>query len=137
MEGAQVKTRVPRTRAGNTWTEARYYAFLRSLLRKGSTRWPPIYQALNRVRKPYTGTKHPRLKWIYQCQGCGNWFQRKGVEVDHIQECGELTHPDHIRRFVLRLFCEPEGLRVLCKRQCHQARRKVNGKSQRLSTGSR
>lgn len=113
--------RVPRTRAGGEWTEAAYWSFIRSGLRQMSRRWPPLVrQAINAVRRPnQSGNK--RLKWEFQCAECKGWFPRKHVEVDHVEPCGSLRSLQDIAGFVERLFCEPDGLRVLCE-NCHGKR---------------
>ena len=106
----------PTPRAGGTWTEARYWQFVRSLLRKGSVRWPPRSMALKAARRPYSGP-NPRQRWEYQCKLCGLWWAATAVQVDHIEPCGNLA--GDVAGFVERLFCEPDGLRVLC-RECHK-----------------
>jgi len=111
--------RVPRTRAGGEWTEAAYWAFIRGVLRDGAQRYPPIVrQALERQRRP-SQRPDKRIKWEYQCQGCGDWFLRKEIDVDHIVPCGKLTDYSHCGDFIMRLYCEPDGLQVLCKDKCH------------------
>ena len=112
--------RVPRTRAGGTWTEAAYWGFLRSALRQASMRWPPLRNALKTSRRKYEGTR-PLQKWEYHCAICGQWLIGKEVEVDHITPCGSLKSLDDLPGFVGRLFCEEDGLRVTC-RACNQAR---------------
>jgi hypothetical protein len=113
--------RVPRTRAGGEWSEAAFWGFLRSGLRQLSRRWPPLVRiAVNAVRRPsQSGNK--RQKWEYQCADCDGWFMRKNVEVDHMLPCGSLRSLQDIAGFIDRLFCEPDGLRVLCDR-CHAVR---------------
>lgn len=112
--------RVPRTRAGGQWTEAAFWGFLRSGLRQMSRRWPPIARALQTGRRKYVGP-NSRQKWEHQCEGCNGWFTAKEISVDHRDQCGALSKPEHIEGFVLRLFCEPDGLRKLCVR-CHAER---------------
>jgi hypothetical protein len=97
-----------------------------------SRRWPPIArQAINAARRPYTGA-NKRQKWEYQCLSCLGWFQRTWVHVDHIVECGSLRSWDDLRVFAERLFCEPDGLRVLCT-TCHERRHEM--KSGNENTG--
>lgn len=114
--------RVPRVRAGGLWTEAAWWSFLRSGLRQMSRRWPPIARAMQQGRRKYIGP-NKRQKWESQCGGCGEWFAAKHMSVDHIDPCGPLSKPEHIECFVMRLFCEPDGLRRLCVR-CHAERHK-------------
>lgn len=113
-------TRVPRTRAGGTWTEAAYWAFLRSGLRRMSVRWPARTQCLHAARRPYCGPDK-RRKWEYECAACGEWCHSKDIEVDHVEPCGSLRDWDEFQEFARRLFCEADKLRVLCK-SCHAAR---------------
>ena len=113
--------RVPRTRAGNTWTEAQFWSFLRSHLRLMSRRWPPRRAALLASRRPYTGP-NKRLKWEHKCSGCGRWYKAADVQVDHIEPAGKLTSWEDVEPFIRRLLCEANGLQVLCKNKCHKAK---------------
>ena len=114
-------TRVPRTRAGGEWTEAAFMGFIRSNLRRMSQRWPPLVRLalLRQRRKSQSANK--RLKWEFQCEHCQGWFKRDDVAVDHIVECGALKTLDDLPRFVGRLLCETDKLRVLCD-GCHTLR---------------
>lgn len=109
--------RVPRTRAGGEWTEAGYWGFIRSGLRKLSTRWPPRAQILRDRRRAYDGP-NKRQKWEYPCSKCGGWFMQKEVHVDHIKPCGKLTSHNDLPEFVATLLCETDNLQILCK-ACH------------------
>ena len=121
--------RVPRTRAGGEWTEAAFWGFLRSVLRDGSRRWPPIVRvAPNNARREYVPTdgQKTRRKWEYQCSRCFGWFKRTEVQVDHREACGSCSSWEEFARFAERLFCEPEGLDVMCK-ECHQKKTNAKG----------
>lgn len=109
---------MPRTRAGNTWTESRYFQFIRSALRQAWSRYPVRHQVLNRASRPYKG-KDKRRKKEYQCSQCDNWFMQKEVEVDHVEPCGTLKSYNDLPRFVSTLLCEEDNLRVVCK-PCHR-----------------
>lgn len=111
------KSRVEKTRAGNTWSESKYFGFIRSGLRRMSSRWPVKYQVMEEARRPYRGPDK-RTKWEYQCNHCKQWFKTKDVAVDHIVPCGSLKTFDDLPRFVETLFCEKENLQVLCS-GCH------------------
>jgi hypothetical protein len=113
-------TRVPRTRASNEWTEAQFWAFLRSHLRAMSMFWPPAHEVLKKGRRPYKGPDK-RRKWEYQCENCQQWFPEKQIERDHIVPCGSLKCYEDIPGFVERLLCEVDGYRLLCKK-CNQRR---------------
>ena len=104
------------------WTEARFHSFIKSLLRKGTQRWGPKNSVLQKARVS---------KGNYLCAGCNQVVpvstkkgakRSKNVFVDHI-------HPiiDPSEGFVSwdkvveRMFCEEEGLQVLCD-ECHKAK---------------
>jgi len=106
-----------KTRAGGTWTEARFWGFLRSALRRSFIRWPANYQARNAARRPYCGPSKLQ-KWEYKCAMCSGWFPMKATQLDHINPCGQLRSLNDVSGFVERLFCEADGLRILCK-PCH------------------
>jgi 5-methylcytosine-specific restriction endonuclease McrA len=105
---------------GGTWSKARFMGFLRSALRKASTRWGPKNEVKRAARRAYKGPNN-RQKWEYRCEICGLYFSGKEVEVDHIIPCGSLTCLEELPGFARRLFCEVDGLRVLCK-ECHATR---------------
>jgi len=109
--------KVEKTRAGGTWSEAKYFGFLRSGLRRMSARWPVKYQVMEEARRKYKGPDK-RTKWEYQCNSCKGWFKTKDVQVDHIVPAGSLKTFDDLPRFVSTLFCEKENLQVLCT-TCH------------------
>lgn len=110
--------RVERTRANGTFTEARYWGFVRSALRKAWLRWPPRYAALNAAE---SGIGKLR-RW--RCAICDGDFLKKDVEVDHFPvACGSLKDYDDLPRFVKTLYCEADNLRVVCK-TCHKAHTK-------------
>lgn len=106
----------PRTRAGGTWTEARYFQFIRSALRQAYSRYPVRFQAKKAVERTVTGSRH---KYEYTCAECKGWFQGKDCQVDHIEPAGSLNKYSDIGGFCKRLFCEVDGMQVLCK-PCHQ-----------------
>lgn len=131
--GRQAKTdRVPRTRCNGLWTEASFWGFIRSGLRKTSQRWPPLVKlALERVRRK-SKSSNKLLKWEFRCSACRGWFPRKRVQVDHIESCGTLKTFEDLPDFVRRLFCEVEGLRILCK-DCHEKRTKEEKANQKVA----
>ena len=102
------------------WTQARFNSFIKSALRKASTRWPPGYGALNdafvgSAINPESG----RMCKHYKCAVCGESFPAKRVAKDHIvpvidPKTGFTTWDEVIKR----MFCEKEGYQVLCD-ICH------------------
>lgn len=103
------------------WTESRYNSFVKSALRSASVRWPPRYTALNdafveKTINPATG----RLAKLYQCAHCRKLFPQSGMEVNHKNPVIPLEGFDSWDGVVARMFCEKEGLEVLCK-TCHKS----------------
>lgn len=104
-----------------SWTEAKYWGFLRSALRSAYNKWPPKYEVLRAARRPYKG-KDKRQKWEFQCAVCKKWFKQREISVDHVVPAGALSKYDDLVGFVQRLFVGPEGLQVLCTKTCHAAK---------------
>lgn len=111
------KEKVPRTRNSGTMTESAFWSWIRSALRRRTVYWKPTSDVKKASRRDYKG-ENKRQKYEYQCSECNNWFPDKHIEVDHIVPAGSLKSSDDLKGFVERLFCEAEGLRVLCK-DCH------------------
>lgn len=111
-------TKTPKIRCSGTMTDAAFFSFIRSGLRQKSQRWKPVYDTKREAQIPYNGTDK-RTKFLYVCAICNDAFKGTDVCVDHITPCGSLRSFDDIGGFCERLFCEKEGLRVLCK-TCHQ-----------------
>lgn len=116
--GRKAKTqRVPRTRAGCEWTEAKYIGFFRAGLRKMHLRWPGkhLFKERNRRDAQFPG----RHKYELQCSECDEWMPEKCGQIDHIVPCGQLLTLDDLPGFVARMFCEPNGYQFLCH-ECHK-----------------
>ena len=96
------------------------FTFLRSAMRSASRRWPAIYEALAAAKEPYHGP-NLRQKVQYRCAACRCAFSSKQVAIDHIVDCGTLKDWGDVEGFMRRLFCEKEGLQVLCH-DCHDAK---------------
>lgn len=100
------------------WTEAKFFAWVRSGLRKAYIRWPPknevVTNAKRNIKKP-----NGNQKFEYRCADCTKYHKRTEVEVDHIEECGSLRSFDDIGVFASKLFVGVDKLQVLCKK-CHQ-----------------
>lgn len=106
---------------GGAWTEARFRSFVVSALRSASRRWPVKYQVLKEACVGrYTNKETGKLAQHYKCAHCSEQFPAKLVAVDHIEPVVHTTEGFvSWDRFVERLFCEKEGLQVLCK-VCHK-----------------
>lgn len=105
---------------GGQWTQARYNSFVKSALRSASQRWPPKYETLNSA---CVGTKinHKtgRMAKHYKCNACKDDFPAKDVEVNHILPIVPVSGFDSWDGVISRMFCEKDGLEVLCK-PCHK-----------------
>jgi hypothetical protein len=108
---------------GGTWTPAKFNSWIKGVLRKGSTRWPPSYQALNDA---YVGDrinpKSGRKCKHYLCAGCSKEFPAKEVGKDHIHPVIDpaigFTNWDDV---IQRMFCEKDGFQILCS-DCHKVK---------------
>lgn len=102
------------------WTEAKFWAFIRSGLRAKWNRWPPKYDVLKAARRTVKGKRH---KYEYKCAKCKKWFKGSEVQVDHKIPAGSLKSYQELPGFVERLFVGPDQLDVLCK-PCHAKKTK-------------
>ena len=105
-------TRGVKCRAGNTWTESRYFQFIRTALRGAFSRYPVKYMVLKEAKRSGRPVQ-------YECAICHELFKAKEVQVDHIEPAGSLKCYDDLPKFVERMFCESDNLQVLCK-PCHK-----------------
>ena len=64
-----------------------------------------------------------RLAMHHECANCGGHFPASHVAVDHIDP---VVNPNlgfvDWDTMIKRMFCESEGLQVLCKDLCHAAK---------------
>lgn len=100
------------------WTDSKYFSFIRSALRKAWLKYPNRYRALNEARLPEKVIRKGRRVYVYECNCCKGEFTTSNVVVDHIEPCGRLETYEDFPSLVSNMFCELEGLQVLCK-QCH------------------
>lgn len=61
---------------------------------------------------------NPRQKYQYRCATCSGAFSGKEVSIDHIEDCGTMKDWKDVEGFVKRLFCDSDGLQILCS-PCH------------------
>jgi hypothetical protein len=114
---------VPRTRNAETITESEFWSKIRSALRLAFRYWKPMQQALDLASRP-SKSKDKKIKKEYLCKECTDWFPRKEVHIDHIEECGSLRNFEDIQGFIERLTVEDvNGFQVLCK-PCHLTKTK-------------
>lgn len=126
----------PKTRAGKTWTEAKFRGFIRGNLRRTSQRWPPISNCLKNARVS---------RGEYLCAGCKQIVPAtikneagkrvKNIIVDHIDpiidpKVGWVSYESLIER----MFVEEDALQALCY-ACHEVKtneEKAQAKERRL-----
>lgn len=123
------KEKVPKTRNHGTLTESAFWSFIRSSLRQKSRWWKPIQECKKAARIPYKG-ENKRMKWLYKCAECGEFFPEKRVSVDHKQALGSLKSASDLPLFVERLFCEIDGLQILHD-ECHDKKTKLDNEKTR------
>lgn len=99
-------------------TSSMFFSWLRSGLRKLTVRgWKPINECRQEAKIPYVGD-NKRMKWLYVCNECKEAFPDKEISVHHIKPVGSLLSFEDLPQFCKNLFCEKEGLKVLCT-SCH------------------
>lgn len=102
------------------WTDARWKAWIVSLLRRGTMRFPPRNEVLKEAKTTKkTNAKTGRLAQHYRCAGCSKEFGASGVCVDHIEPVVDPSKGFQTWDiYIERMFCTAKGLQVLCK-DCH------------------
>jgi hypothetical protein len=117
--------RVPRTRNAGTMTGPMFWNYVRGLLRGGFRWWKPVALCKLAARRKYTGKQRilsssgKLQEFEFHCAACHGWFPEKQVQVDHIVDCGSINCAADTGSFIERMFCEVEGLQVLCM-TCHR-----------------
>lgn len=107
-------------RNGGAWTESRYQSFIKSALRTASVRWPPRYETLNNACVGVkVNEKTGRKAKHYECVMCVGHYPQKDVQVNHKEAVVPLSGFTSWDDIIERLFCEADGLEVLCK-ECHK-----------------
>lgn len=116
----QKKIAPSKTRNGGEWTEARFRSFVVSALRAASRRWPVKWAVMKAAFVGKTINKETgKLAQHYKCAACKCNFPAANVVVDHIEPVVD-TMVGFVdwNTYVERMFCEADGLQVLCK-PCH------------------
>lgn len=107
------------------WTEGRKRGFIVAVLRSGTRRWPPKFEALNEAKtEKKKNEKTGRIAQHYVCAGCDQEFTSTNIEVDHIVPVVDPKKGfKDWNTYIKRLFCEKQNLQVLCK-PCHKQKTK-------------
>ena len=114
---------VEKTRAGGTWTEARYRSFIRSALRQAWTRWQPNHQTKKDARVGYGEYMCAGYKAKPHVVGASvviDGKRKNNIFTDHIKPVGGDGDWNAV---IENLFCETDNLQLLCK-ACHDAKTK-------------
>lgn len=108
-----------KTHAGGTLTESAHFTKIRAALRGGFLRYATRGQALQNAKHAKPPEEEGRHRVVFECNHCEGRFKSADVQVDHIVQAGSLTKYSDLPGFVERLYCEADGLQVLCK-PCHK-----------------
>ncbi len=104
------------------WTKAKFTAWMKNILRRGSYRWPPRYEALKAAKVE---------RGVYMCRGYKKRAHRvayRDIQIDHIMPVVDpATGHTTWDKYINRLYCEVSNLQVLCK-PCHKLKSKEERK---------
>jgi len=128
--------KVPKPYNSGRWSEARFRAFVKSALRKASSRWQVQSDVL---KKAQTGTRKNRFTgrqaMHFKCSKCRKSYPRTHVQVDHVNPVepfegysGETYLGTNWNTYIERLLCEDYNYQVLCT-NCHTT--KTNKENER------
>lgn len=107
-------------------SEGAFHSYIKSILRKASMRWKPLNEVKGRARVG---------RGLYKCEQCetivpatsittlknGKMKRVKNIAVDHISPVVPVSGFDSWDNVIKRLFCDVEGLQLLC-RDCHETK---------------
>ena len=107
------------------WTPARKKAFVVSVLRSGTRRWPPKFLTLEEAKtSKKINPKSGRLAQFFRCNICKEEFPAKEIQVDHIVPAVDPTTGFTTwDSFVENLYCDKDNLQAACV-SCHSAKTK-------------
>lgn len=106
------------------WSDARKHAFIVSVLRAGTRRYPPKYEVLNEAKtEKRVNSKTGRVAQHYLCATCCGEFPSTGVQVDHIQPVVGKEGFVSWDKYIANMFCDKDNLQVLCI-ACHKIKTK-------------
>ncbi len=114
-------------------TEAQRFSFIKAALRAGTVRFPPKYEVLNAAKRGrMVNDKTGRLAEHYQCAACSELFVASDIVVDHVQPVIPVSGFSNWHDVVVRMFCGPDGLQVLCK-PCHKIKTQAENAERKLN----
>lgn len=112
------KSKVKKPFNNGTMSNAAFFSWIRSRLRKMSQAWKPIQEVKKASRIPYVG-ENKRRKFSYVCERCKTPVSDKECAVHHKIPAGSLKSFEDIGEFCRRLFVEKHALELLCH-SCHE-----------------
>lgn len=98
-------------------TDSQKYQRLRGALRRVTMQSYPVIAEAKLLAKRILNIDGKQTV-RYVCNMCNDYFKSSEVAVDHILPAGSLKSQSDLHSFLLRLFCNKEGLQVLCD-ECH------------------
>ncbi len=122
-----------KTRCDGEWTESRFNSFIKSMLRKGSMRWKPKSTCKKEARwNEKLPNKKGRMVFHSICASCDAVTPETECAVDHIISVVPLSGFSTWDEIIERMFCEKEGLQVLCN-TCHSVKTKHEREERKLA----
>lgn len=114
------------------WSDAKWRAWIVSLLRRGSTRFPNRFNALKQAKRGKKINKATgRIAEHYECSICKEEYPAKQVVIDHIEPVvcpiqGFISWDVYIER----MFCKEDNYQCICK-PCHKIKSEEERKQRR------
>jgi len=106
------------------WTDGRFRAFILSVLRSGSRRWPPKWRTLLEAQtEKKINPKTKRLAQFYRCNVCKKEFPKKDIEVDHIKPIIPKEGFTSWDSVINNMYCDGTNLQAICI-GCHKKKTK-------------
>lgn len=113
-------------------TPAQQFSFIKGALRNGTVKFPPRYEVLNAAKRGrQINQATGRMAEHYQCAQCLGLFPAKLVVTDHIEPVVPVTGFTSWHDVVVRMYCDPDGLQVLCK-SCHKLKTQAENLERKL-----
>jgi 5-methylcytosine-specific restriction endonuclease McrA len=105
------------------WSNGRFRTFITGVLRSGFRKFPSKYETLKEASVgKKINKKTNRMAEHFKCNGCGEEFPAKEVQVDHLQPvvCPVEGFIDW-NTYIKRMYCGKDNLQVLCS-GCHDVK---------------
>lgn len=92
-----------------------------------------LRQAWSRSKRRFAALRRTKIEDNqYRCEKCKEVFKYRDVTVDHIAPVVDVEKGwQGVGEFARRLYCEADGLQVLCIDKCHAEKSKRENKARR------